>query len=201
MQIYTTEELIKILEQERAACMKGQRLSLATPIFGDPAIDVLLQSDGFQKFRAFQDFKDAIHEYQRRHQVSGLVWREIEWQGNSLRYPTIHEHLTSISSDLLPLWTAKAGVMEFWQAATQGLDLYLSVNHGKAHRPIASQEWQDIMERSQWLNLWKWERGDFLEWVLQLGWGKPEEAVYSRGLPDSGSEFVHAVKPGYQPIG
>jgi hypothetical protein len=34
-----------------------------------------------------------------------------------------------------------------------------------------------------------------------LGWGKPEVARYRRGFPESGSEFVHAVYPGQQPLG
>jgi hypothetical protein len=53
----------------------------------------------------------------------------------------------------------------------------------------------------QWSGLWKWENSNFLEIILQLGWGKPEEACYKRGFPASGSEFIHAVNPGKQPIG
>lgn len=45
------------------------------------------------------------------------------------------------------------------------------------------------------------ENSSFLEMILQLGWGKPEEAYYKRGRPGSGSEYIHAVNPGNRPIG
>jgi len=48
-------------------------------------------------------------------------------------------------------------------------------------------------------NIFKWEKSNFLEMLLQLGWGKLEEAAYRRGWPVSGSEYVHAVKPGKLP--
>lgn len=38
--IYSTEELIQILNQERQACLKGERLNLrATPAVGNPVVD------------------------------------------------------------------------------------------------------------------------------------------------------------------
>jgi hypothetical protein len=49
--------------------------------------------------------------------------------------------------------------------------------------------------------LLKWENPNFLEIILQLGWGQPQEAAYKRGRPLAGSEFIHAVNPGCYPIG
>ena len=80
------------------------------------------------------------------------------------------------------------------------MDLYLSVNSGKDYRRIATEDVGAIVQRTEWASLWKWEKLDFLEILLQLGWGKPEEAYYKRGWPMSGSEYIHAVKPGQQPI-
>ena len=54
---------------------------------------------------------------------------------------------------------------------------------------------------TEWSSLGKWEKLDFLEIVLQLGWAKPEEAAYKWGRPDSGSKYIHAVNPGNRPIG
>lgn len=41
---------------------------------------------------------------------------------------------------------------------------------------------------------------ELLEMLLQLGWGQPSEAGDRRGWPQSGSENIHAVKPGQRPI-
>ena len=80
------------------------------------------------------------------------------------------------------------------------MDLFLSVNHGKQHQLIQKEDCARIQERTEWAGLLVYEKSNFLEIVLQLGWGKPEEACYKRGFPASGSEYIHAVNPGQQPI-
>ncbi|GAC1489851.1 MAG: hypothetical protein NVS2B14_01510 [Chamaesiphon sp.] len=80
------------------------------------------------------------------------------------------------------------------------MDLYLSFNNGKEYLQIVPDEVEAIAQRTEWATLAKWEKADFLEIVLQLGWGKPEDASYKRGWPMSGSEYVHAVNPGHRPI-
>lgn len=58
-----------------------------------------------------------------------------------------------------------------------------------------------IAQRTEWASLCLFTNSQFLEIILQLGWGKPEEASYKRGFPASGSEYIHAVNPGNRPIG
>jgi hypothetical protein len=58
-----------------------------------------------------------------------------------------------------------------------------------------------IAYRTEWANLFQHGNSTFLEVILQLGWGKPEEASYKQGWPTSGSEYIHAVNPGKRPIG
>jgi hypothetical protein len=200
-QVYSTAELINILEAERQACLHGRRLNLtATPSTGNPVIDGFLTSDGVQKFTAYQNFKAAVHEYQREHQVSGIVWREMTVKGHTLRYPAVDDQLIALPVDRMALKAAKASVLEFWQQVTEGMDLYLSLNSGKDFRAIEPDDVEALDRRTEWASLWKWEKLDFLEILLQLGWGKPEEACYKRGWPTSGSEYIHAVKPGQKPI-
>ena len=92
--IYSTEELIQILNQERQACLKGERLNLmATPAVGNPVVDCFLKPEGIQKFTAYQNFKATIHQYQQEHQVSGIVWREIIVRGKTLQFPFVNEQL------------------------------------------------------------------------------------------------------------
>ncbi len=199
--VYTTEELIEILAAERQACLKGDRLKLEITVSGNPVIDQFIRTDGLQKFTAYQDFKAAIHDYQRENLISGIVWREVTAKGKTLRYPEVDNQLIALSSDLDILKAAKNSILEFWNEVAVGMDLYLSVNHGKQYRQIIKADVDRIAQRTEWASLCCFEKSNFLEIVLQMGWGKPEEACYKRGFPASGSEFIHAVIPGNRPIG
>jgi hypothetical protein len=189
------------LADERQACLKGERLKLEVTVSGNPVIDQFIRTDGLQKFTAYQDFKNAIHDYQREHQVSGIVWKEVSVKGKILRYPEVDTQLTALSSDLEILQAAKNSILEFWYEVSAGMDLYLSFNNNKQHQLIFLSDVERIVQRTEWATLLKWENPNFLEIVLQLGWGNPEEASYKRGRPKSGSEFIHAVNPGNLPIG
>ena len=199
--VYSTIELIDILATERQACLQGQRLNLAaTPYTGNPVVDQFMKPEAFQKFTAYQDFKDAVHRYQREYLISGIVWRQVMVNSKIISFPVVHEQLIALSNDLEILQAAKISVLDFWNQVTIGMDLYLSVSHGRDFRQIEIQEVEAIAQRTEWANMLKWEKLSFLEMLLQLGWGKPESAAYRRGWPHSGSEYIHAVKPGKQPI-
>ncbi|MBE9216865.1 hypothetical protein IQ247_30165 [Plectonema cf. radiosum LEGE 06105] len=200
-QVYTTEELIQILTDERQACLTGKRLKLEVKVSGNPVIDQFIKTEGLQKFTAYQDFKAAIHEYQKEHQVSGIVWQEVCIKGETLHYPEVDGQLIALQNDLKIIESAKNSILQFWYQVTVGMDFYLSVSNGKQYQQINIEDIKRIEQRTQWAGLWKWEKSNFLEIILQLGWGKPEEACYKRGFPTSGSEFIHAVNPGQQPIG
>jgi hypothetical protein len=200
-QVYTTEELIKILTDERQACLTGKRLKLEVKVSGNPVIDQFIQTEGLQKFTAYQDFKAAIHEYQKEHQISGIVWQKVCIKGETLHYPEVDGQLIALQNDLKIIASAKNSILEFWYKVTVGMDFYLSVSNGKQYQQINLEDIKRIEQRTQWASLCKWEKSNFLEIILQLGWGKPEEACYKRGFPASGSEFIHGVNPGKQPIG
>jgi hypothetical protein len=200
-EVYSTEELIKILADERRACMNGQRLNLAASASGNPLIDRFLKPDGIQKFSAYRDFKAAVHRYQQQHQVSGIIWRQLTLKGQTLRYPVVDEQLMALKSDLEILKAAKDSILAFWGNVTLGMDLYLSITTGKEFRQIMPDDVGAIAYRTEWANLFQHGNSTFLEVILQLGWGKPEEASYKQGWPTSGSEYIHAVNPGKRPIG
>lgn len=209
-QAHTTEGLLQILADEYRACINGQRLNLTATVSGvNPLIDQFLNAEGIQKFTAYLDFRAAVHRYQLEHQVSGIVWRRVTLGDNVLDYPEVDEQLIALPSDLQVLQAAKAKVLMFWQrvladealALDATLDLYLAVNRGQAFEPISQSDIDRIAQRSEWATLTKHQHADFLEIVLQMGWGEPHEALYKRGWPDSGSEFIYAVTPGHTPIG
>ncbi|MGH1392446.1 MAG: hypothetical protein ACRAVC_00205 [Trichormus sp.] len=199
--VYTTDELIEILAAERQACLKGERLKLEVNVSGNPVIDQFIRTEGLQKFTAYQDFKAAIHTYQQEYQVSGIVWREMTVKGKTLRYPEVDTQLIALASDLEVIKAAKNSILNFWYEVTAQMDLYLSFNNSKQYQKITVADVERITKITEWASLWKWENPNFLEMILQMGWGKPEEASYKRGRPKSGSEFIHAVNPGNQPIG
>lgn len=199
--VYTTEELIQILRSERQACLKGERLKLEVTVSGNPLIDQFIKSDGLQKFTAYEDFKAAIHDYQKEYQVSGIIWRKVTIKSKTLRYPEVDTQLIALPYDLEILKNAKDSLLNFWDEVTDGMDLYLSFNNSKQYQNILSSDVERIAQRTEWASLCVFENSNFLEIILQLGWGKPEEASYKRGRPHSGSEYIHAVNPGNRPIG
>jgi hypothetical protein len=201
-QIYSTEELLNILAQERKACINGHRLNLAaTPSGINPLIDRFVSADGIQRFTAYNDFRSTIHHYQREHQISGIVWQQVIVHGKQFRYPKVDEQLISLPPDLRLMQSMCSQVVQFWQEVTQGMDFFLSLNGGKLYHPVQLADIERILQRSQWASLSQQGKADTLEVILQLGWGHPEQAVYRRGFPESGSEYIHATQPGQLPIG
>ncbi len=199
---YKTIELLEILETEQQACLRGDRLSLTTASYGaSPFIDQFLESSGLQRFSAYDNFRRTIHEYQREHQISGIVWESICLRGRATRFPTIHDQLASLSSDLVILSQMKSPIVVFWQQAIAGMELYLALQGGKNFQKATLDDVAHIYQRTQWAKLSQQGEGATQEIILELGWGKPEEACYRRGFPGSGSEHIHAVFPGYQPLG
>ncbi|MFM7369888.1 MAG: hypothetical protein ACKO2Z_19295 [Sphaerospermopsis kisseleviana] len=199
--VYTTLELIQILAAERQACLKGERLKLDVTVSGNPVIDQFIPTEGLQKFTAYQDFKASIHEYQRENQVSGIVWKDLTVKGKTFHYPEVDAQLIALNTDLEILKAAKNSMLEFWDQVTTDMDLYLSLSNGRQHEKINTLDVERIAQRTEWASFLKWENANFLELILQMGWGKPEEAAYKRGRPHSGSEFIHAVNTGNYPIG
>lgn len=200
--IYTTQDLIRILADERKACMNGQRLNLkASPTGFSPVLDFFLKTDGIQKFTAYNDFKATIHAYQREQQVSGLIWQTLTIQGKTLEFLQLHDQLIALPADLDLLRSTRDTIYVFWGEVTVGMDLYLALYGGKMHEPIAIAEVDRIYQRTEWASLSVQGGGPTLEIILQLGWGQPDEAVYRRGFPESGSEFIHASYPGKTPLG
>ncbi len=198
---YDTQDLIEILENERQACLEGKRLYVnESASSGHPILDHFLKTEGLQKYNAFQGFKAAVHAYQQQEKVSGLIWQRVTVRGESLRYPVVHSQLMALPDDLKQLKDYVPPLLALWGRMTEGLDLYLAVDQGKDFVSVQEADVAAIVPRTHWAMLQAWEREDFFEILLQLGWGQPGEAAHWRAWPDSGSEYVHGVLPGRKPI-
>jgi hypothetical protein len=199
--VYSTEALISILASEHQACLQGERLHLtAGSPSGHPVIDQFFQTEGLQKYSAYQGFKAAVHRYQREYGVSGLIWPRLEIQGKTITYPEVHPQLLALPGDLDCLRSHLPQLLQQWRELSCKLELHLAVDRGKAFVPAQPTDVETILPRTHWATLRAWERGDFFEMVLQLGWGQPSDAAHWRAWPQSGSEYIHAVRPGQRPI-
>ena len=197
---YTTQELIHILAQEHLACVKGQRLDLNATVSGNPILDRLINPEGVQRFSAYQEFRRTIHNYQRREQISGLIWHTLELNQEQITFPQLHDHLIALPRDIQQLRNYLKPLCQFWYTHTTHMTLYLECAQGREYELVAIADIQHLARQKHWATIRKHERGDFLELVLTLGWGDPALAKDRRGWPSSGQDYIHAVRPGCQPI-
>lgn len=188
---YTTEQLLQILEEELKATWTGKRVLLSSEErLSNPVVAKALGSDKLSKVFAYQDFRQQIHDYQREHSVSGIIWRTCTFGGDTLHYPELHNQLVAIPGDKEILMQAKTAVLEFWQKLTQNLQLWLVT---KDYIKITPEYFQRLVEQTEWAEV----DATLDALYLSLCWGKPEECRYQWARQASGCERVAAaeVKP------
>ncbi len=186
---YTTQDLIQILDREMHASWRGERVLLsAGDRFNDPVLSLALGSDRISKVYAYREFREQVHDYQRQHNISGLVWRECRFHDRSVSYPELHNQLTAIPADKDRLRAAKPAVLDFWRAAAADLSLWLAgdepqqMNRETVEQLARDAEWAEVDATRQ-------------ELYLGLCWGQPDECHYRWALPDSGCRrFVAAER-------
>ncbi len=184
---YTTQQLIAILDEELRATWQGKRILLSSDKrFDNSVVAKAIDMQKVNKVFAYQDFRQQIHDYQRSHNVSGIIWRECHFQGQSLRYPEIHNQLVAIPGDKEILMEAKAAVLNFWKINTQGMGFWLNAHH---RRPINPDSLEDLILETEWAEI------DAARTELYLGlcWGNPQEHQYDWAKPKSGCHRVIAA--------
>ena len=184
---YTTQELITILDQELRATWQGKRVLLSSAERFDNA--VLAKAIDMQKVGkvfAYQDFRQQIHDYQKEHNVSGIIWRECQFDNYLLRYPELHNQLIAVPGDKEILMSAKASVLKFWEERTEGMDFWLTAHR---RRPISADSLGDLIEETEWAEI------DAAQTELFLGlcWGNPQEHQYQWAKPNSGCHRIIAA--------
>ncbi|NER84246.1 MAG: hypothetical protein F6K42_32870 [Leptolyngbya sp. SIO1D8] len=182
---YTTEELLDILDQELRAAWRGERVVLSSTQRLNPVVAKALGTEKLSKVFAVQDFRDQIHQYQREHKVSGLVWHTCRFRGRSLQFPELHPQLIAIPEDKAALIAAKTAVIGFWQSSLEGLRLWQS---GSPPHPIERSKVDQWIEETEWAEV----DATRMELYLSLCWGDPKECHYDWAIPESGCKRIIA---------
>ncbi|MEL6602618.1 MAG: hypothetical protein AAFP20_05255 [Cyanobacteria bacterium J06614_10] len=184
--VYTTAQLLEILDAEMKAAVRGDRL-LLTPDsrIDDPVIAKAIGPQKLSQIYAFRDFRDQIHQYQIAEGVSGIVWRECHFKGRTIRFPEIHPQLTATAEDKLRLGAAKGAVIDFWWRAIAGLDLWRA---GNPPQPIAQGQVEELIDHAEWADV----EATRSELYLLLCWGNPKESYYAWAYPESGCDRIIA---------
>lgn len=185
---YNTAELINILDREMRASCQGKRvlLSAEARLNADPVLALALGADKISNVYAYREFREQIHQYQREQDVSGLIWRNCQFQGHLLTFPELHNQLIAIPADLGVLREAKAEVLAFWQRVSAPLRLWLL---GKTEQEINPGFVEELAREAEWAEV----DVTMTEVYLGLCWGKPEERHCQWAFPESGCRRIVAT--------
>jgi hypothetical protein len=184
---YTTEQLLAFLDQELRATWRGERVVLSSDDrLDNPVIAKAIGADKLSKVFAIQDFRAQIHDYQRQHGVSGLVWQTCQFQGQSLRVLELHPQLIAIPDDKLALTAAKPAIIQFWRTAIPDLHLWFA---GRPAQPTTLDQVETLIAASEWAEL----SAARTELYLTLCWGDPKDCHYDWAKPESGCDRIIAA--------
>ena len=185
---YTTEQLIQILDRELQATWRGERILLSPARrLNNSAVAKALNQDRLSKVFAYQDFRDQIHNYQRQHQVSGIIWRSCTFGGRILCFPELHSQMIAVPGDREILMAAKESVLDFWNQATQGMNFWLAGDRARQKTTLDSIE--PLVQKAEWAEV----DAAKTELYLRLCWGDPKECHYHWAQPVSGCERIIAA--------
>lgn len=183
---YSTAQLLEILNAEMKAAVRGDRVLLSTDSrIDDPVIAKAIGPHKLSQIYAFQDFRDQIHQYQIAEGVSGIVWRDCNFKGHTVRFPEIHPQLTATAEDKLRLSAAKGVVISFWREAIADLNLWRASNPPD---PISQAQVEKLIAHAEWADV----EATRSELYLLLCWGNPKESYYAWAYPESGCDRIIA---------
>jgi len=184
---YTTEQLLDFLDQELRATWQGERVVLSSVDRLDhPAIARAIGAQKLSKVFAIQDFRAQIHDYQRQHGVSGLLWQTCQFQGRAIQVPELHPQLIATPADKVVLVGAQSVVIEFWRQSIAGLRLWMA---GNQPQPTTCEVVERLVEASEWAEL----AATRTELYLSLCWGDPKECHCDWARPESGCDRIIAT--------
>ena len=72
--------------------MNGDRLKLTASTAGfSKEADTIFGAKGIQQIGADHDFRTGVWKYLAQYLISGIMWEEIDINGQGLRFPTIDD--------------------------------------------------------------------------------------------------------------
>lgn len=184
---YTTIDLINILDQELQETWKGKRVLLSSANrLNNPVVAKAIDMTKVGKVFAYQDFRNQIHEYQKKYQVSGVVWRKSTFNQKSIECPEIHNQLIAIHGDKEKLIEAKKSVLTYWQEVTKDMTYWLASDR---RFPISKEYVDRLIVQAEWAEI----DAALTEIYLGLCWGNPKEYLYKWAFPQSGCYRIIAA--------
>jgi hypothetical protein len=204
--IKTTEELLEILHQEQMACVKGERVFPLGDNADEMAIahggllGAFLGGKGMVAVATYHSFRDAVREYQLKHNISGLSISEISLNGKTHRFPVPEDQLLILDSDMEILKLAKDAVVQaFVEYCEQNSPVYIShlmtfKDHSEYCIETTLGYVKHFADSVQWAVLGINDEDSGLcghGISIELGWGDPTKAPY-RDNKEADSMFFHA---------
>lgn len=198
---YTTQQLIEILDQELKATWRGQRLVLSLEERVDyPVVAQALDPTKLSRVYAYQDFRAQVHEYQQKHQVSGIIWRECKFKHHQILVPEVYNQLIALPEDKTILMQSKQSILDFWWQVTQEMHYWLAdvlrSQSGAENQRIPRDFLTKMTQQAEWAEL---DTGKS-EVYLGLCWGNPQEHQYQWAKPESGCDRIIAALEQPSPI-
>jgi hypothetical protein len=144
------------------------------------------------KVFAYRDFRSQIHQYQQRHRVSGIVWRNCTFEQQTITYPEVHNQLIPILGDKAILVAARQEILTFWEQATKNMKFWLvNSNSGNCchHQLISLDYLKKLIQQTEWAEI----DAARTEIYLGLCWGDPQDHQYQWAKPKSGCDRIIAT--------
>ena len=190
---YTTEQLIEFLDQEHKACNSGQRVFPLPDDAEEKAIEfagvmgAFLGAKGLTQIGAYHDYRDQIHGYQQKHQVSGVYVRtEIMPDGSVFKFPEQHDQLVLVDGDMDILRSAKDRVLQaFFEQIQKGFYYLSHTIYSREGGEWAMETTLDFIRHfagnMEWAAISSSDLTSFfgIGLSLQVGYGEPAKAGYT----------------------
>ncbi|ELR99096.1 hypothetical protein [Gloeocapsa sp. PCC 73106] len=191
--VYSTQELISILECELRATWQGKRVLMSPAArIDNPVISKAINLEKASKVFAYQDFRSQIHQYQRENQVSGIVWRICRFREESIPVPELHNQLILVPGDKEILVNAKASIIDFWYQLTRNMNYFKVADRSstsEVNPEITLESMTELINKAEWAEV----DSGCNELYLGLCWGNPEESQYLWARPQSGCDRLIAA--------
>jgi hypothetical protein len=181
----TTEELLALLESKEFSSPENQKSAkeisygaykLAVDYY--EIVGAVLGSENINQVVNYRKFQEVIWEYQRQHQISGIIIKTVQLGDKTYRFPVPLKELLALENDLDILKAAVPRVIEAFTEYVSSRPLYLCYT--------AYDKWDGEHHIQTTLDYIKHEAG-YAHWAeitveedtnvsLSLGWGNPHSS-------------------------